>query len=250
MFKMFLPLILLVICQLTISQEKIYFDVDGNKTKDPQLASIYRITTADSSSTPLRKNEKTYNMDDQLIYEKNFVEVASENNKPKLLLDGLSKTWDKTGYLKSEIDYLNNKYHGNLVTYWPDGKLKRKDMYAEGKLISGICYDSIGSEIDHFPYEQMPQYPGGDQMLFKYLGTSVRYPVSAQKAGIQGRVIVQFNVDKEGRIVDLKVVRSVQSDLDFEAVRVVKNMPDWIPGKVDGLPVKVRYTLPVNFKLQ
>lgn len=250
MLRLSLPLILFVLCQTVISQEKLFLDIDGNKTKDPQLAATYSITTTDSLTIPVRKNEKTYNMDDKLIHEKNFVIVQEENKKPKTVLDGLSRNWDLSGYLKSEIEYVNNRFHGDLKTYWPDGKLKRKDQYADGKFISGTCYDSLGLKINHFPYEQMPRFPGGDQMLFNYLGSSVRYPVSAQKAGIQGRVIVQFVVDTEGKIINLKVVRGVQYDLDNEAMRVVRNMPDWIPGKVDGEPVKVRYTLPVNFKLQ
>ena len=99
--------------------------------------------------------------------------------------------------------------------------------------------------------EKMPEFPGGQQALFKYLSENVKYPVIAQENGIQGRVICQFVVNKDGSIVDVEVVRSGgDPSLDKEAVRVIKTMPKWKPGKQRGKPVRVKYTVPVNFKLQ
>lgn len=98
--------------------------------------------------------------------------------------------------------------------------------------------------------ETMPTFPGGDAELFKFLSNNVKYPVIAQENGIQGRVICQFTVNKDGSIVDVVVVRSVDPSLDKEAIRVIKSMPNWSPGKQRGKPVRVKYTLPVNFKLQ
>jgi len=98
--------------------------------------------------------------------------------------------------------------------------------------------------------ETMPSFPGGDQALFKFLGENVKYPVIAQENGIQGRVICQFVVNKDGSIVDVEVVRPVDPSLDKEAIRVIKSMPNWSPGKQRGKSVRVKYTLPVNFKLQ
>lgn len=98
--------------------------------------------------------------------------------------------------------------------------------------------------------ESMPTFPGGDAALFKYLSDNVKYPVIAQENGIQGRVICQFVVNKDGSIVDVQVVRSIDPSLDKEAVRVIQSMPKWTPGKQRGKAVRVKYTLPVNFKLQ
>jgi periplasmic protein TonB len=98
--------------------------------------------------------------------------------------------------------------------------------------------------------EKMPGFPGGDAALFKYLGDNVKYPVIAQENGIQGRVICQFVVNRDGSIVDVEVVRSVDPSLDKEAIRVIKSMPKWSPGQQRGKPVRVKYTLPVNFRLQ
>lgn len=99
--------------------------------------------------------------------------------------------------------------------------------------------------------ETMPEFPGGQQQLFKFLSENVKYPVIAQENGIQGRVICQFVVNKDGSIVDVEVVRSGgDASLDKEAVRVIKSMPKWNPGKQRGKAVRVKYTVPVNFKLQ
>ena len=106
-------------------------------------------------------------------------------------------------------------------------------------------------EVVFVVVESMPEFPGGQQALFKYLGDNVKYPVIAQENGIQGRVISQFVVNKDGSIVDIEVVRSGgDPSLDKEAVRVIKSMPKWKPGKQRGKPVRVKFTLPVNFKLQ
>jgi len=98
--------------------------------------------------------------------------------------------------------------------------------------------------------EKMPSFPGGDAALFKFLSDNVKYPVIAQENGVQGRVICQFVVNRDGSIVDVEVVRSVDPSLDKEAIRVIKSMPKWSPGQQRGKPVRVKYTLPVNFKLQ
>lgn len=98
--------------------------------------------------------------------------------------------------------------------------------------------------------EQMPQFPGGDAELMKFLSKNIKYPTMAMENNIQGRVVVQFVVTKTGAIGEVKVIRSVDRDLDREAIRVCKSLPNFIPGKMNGQAVNVWYTLPVNFKLQ
>ncbi len=98
--------------------------------------------------------------------------------------------------------------------------------------------------------EQMPQFPGGEAALMKYLSSHINYPPMAAENNIQGRVVVQFVVDKTGKVGEVKVVRSVDKDLDKEAVRVCKSLPKFTPGRQNGQAVSVWYTLPVTFKLQ
>ena len=98
--------------------------------------------------------------------------------------------------------------------------------------------------------EQMPSFPGGPSALMEYLGTHVKYPVVAQENGVQGRVVVSFIVERDGSITDVRVVRSVDPSLDREAQRVVSSMPRWTPGKQNGSAVRVKYNVPVSFRLQ
>ena len=99
--------------------------------------------------------------------------------------------------------------------------------------------------------EENPQFPdGGTAGLLQYLGKNIKYPTIPQENGTQGRVTVQFVVNKDGSIVDVKVIRGVDPYLDKEAVRVISTMPKWIPGKQRGVPVRCKFTVPVTFKLQ
>jgi protein TonB len=101
-----------------------------------------------------------------------------------------------------------------------------------------------------FIVEDMPEFPGGEEALRKYIAQSVKYPVIAQENGIQGRVYVSFVVNTKGKVTDVKIARGVDPNLDKEAIRVVQAMPAWKPGKQRGKAVKVSYTVPINFVLQ
>lgn len=113
-------------------------------------------------------------------------------------------------------------------------------------------------EVEEEPEEQtifqvvetMPEFPGGQSALMQFLGKNIKYPTIAQENGTQGRVIVQFVVNRDGSIVDPVVARGVDPYLDKEALRVVSTMPKWTPGKQRGKTVRVKYTLPVTFRLQ
>nr|WP_319573178.1 energy transducer TonB [uncultured Draconibacterium sp.] len=101
-----------------------------------------------------------------------------------------------------------------------------------------------------FIVEDMPEFPGGDLALRKYIATAIKYPVIAQENGIQGKVYVTFVVSKTGKVTDAKIARGVDPSLDKEALRVVNALPAWKPGKQRGKPVNVSYTVPINFVLQ
>lgn len=101
-----------------------------------------------------------------------------------------------------------------------------------------------------FIVEEMPEFPGGDAALRAFIAQSVKYPVVAQENGIQGKVYVNFVVGKDGSISNAKIARGVDPALDKEALRVVNSLPKWKPGKQGGKPVRVSYTVPINFVLQ
>ena len=118
------------------------------------------------------------------------------------------------------------------------------------------CNDIADFEYDHYDLiifgdviEHMPSFPGGYTALAKFLEDNIKYPQSPETEGVQGRVVCQFNVGKDGTISDIKVGKSIHPLLDAEAVRVISIMPKWIPGEQLGVPVNVRYSLPITFRL-
>lgn len=165
----------------------------------------------------------------------------------KFTADGEQKSYDRKCFYE---DGITLKYReivageNRTITYYdPNGEV------TENPVEKIEPYDKKSEETFE-GVERMPAFPGGQQALFKFLSENVKYPPEAKKSGIQGRVVLQFTVDKEGAITDIEVVRSGgHPSLDNEAVRVIKMMPKWEPGTQRGKPVRVRYTMPVNFRL-
>ena len=118
---------------------------------------------------------------------------------------------------------------------------KASDATAPADTTKNVVYDVT---------ETMPQFPGGQGVMMKYLAANIKYPASAVKAKKQGRVIVTFVIQKDGSVTNARIAKSVDPELDAEALRIVKAMPNWTPGTQDGKPVNVRYTIPVVFSLQ
>ena len=113
--------------------------------------------------------------------------------------------------------------------------------------------NTVSAEVENKVFdvvEQMPSFPGGNSALMAYLNSNVKYPVVAQENGVQGRVVISFVVERDGSITDVQVVKSVDPSLDREAARVVRSMPRWNPGKQNGQAVRVKYDVPVSFRLQ
>ena len=138
----------------------------------------------------------------------------------------------------------------------PDTSIDLKDvvpivvMYGVQRFKHNATQAVGNDETVYRSVEQMPPFPGGEAALMKYLKSHINYPPKAAKNNIEGNVIVQFVVKKDGSIGEVKVVHSLEKDLDKEAVRVVKSLPKFTPGRHDGQAVSVWYTLPVSFKLK
>ena len=185
--------------------------------------------------------------------------------------------------LRTGGDFVQLFYHKGKLIYknkrWPDVSLSDvAEMIAAGRteIKKDVAYENMevlragghhcaacehlskqalegknrGKDFVFDVVEQMPSFPGGMKALFDYLKENTEYPAKAVKNKIQGRVIVQFTVDEKGNLSDVKVAKKAEPSLDAEAVRVVKSMPRWNPGMQNGKAVKVRYTLPVTFRLQ
>ena len=150
-----------------------------------------------------------------------------------------------------EVEVLNVVEDEKEVAHVEINTEENKEEIIIAPPVEEVVEEEEEEQVIFMVVETMPEFPGGQQALFKYLSENVKYPVIAQENGIQGRVVCQFVVNKDGSIVDVEVVRSGgDASLDKEAVRVIKSMPKWNPGKQRGKAVRVKYTVPVNFKLQ
>lgn len=172
-----------------------------------------------------------------------------DNGELKYVVD--ETTGDKSQYLnfsipEPETPQFTYNYRGYYRGYKPENFLMR-----DSKLKPETGADSVVdmSEIIYEAVEQQAQFPGGQDALNKWLCYNLSYPKASAEKGVQGRVIVQFIVEKDGSISNPTVSRGVDEDLDKEALRIVKRMPKWQPGKKNGVAVRSRYTMPVTFKL-
>ena len=151
--------------------------------------------------------------------------------------------------MKSQDEIMNSKVavgFANVIGNDESGEvLKAKEMIVNEPVKPKEEENKVFDVV-----EQMPSFPGGMAALMAYLQKSIKYPPVAEENGIQGRVVCTFVVERDGSVTDVRVAKSVDPSLDKEAVRVVSAMPKWIPGKQNGQSVRVKYTLPVTFRLQ
>jgi len=139
-----------------------------------------------------------------------------------------------------------------------DDELKLDDTEADDQTVIDVAPVIVDTKKEEeaeeaqvfFIVEEMPEFPGGELALRKFIANAIKYPVIAQENGIQGKVYVTFVVDRDGGISDARIARGVDPSLDKEALRVVSTLPKWKPGKQRGKPVRVSYTVPINFVLQ
>jgi TonB family protein len=131
------------------------------------------------------------------------------------------------------------------VVGYGEPKTKKEEVVADAMSVAAPDKDGVYDQVDF-----LPVFPGGDQGLFGWLSQNIRYPAEAQKLAIQGKVLVEYVIDTDGSIKNARISRSVNELLDKEALRVINAMPNWTPGKHKDKVVKVRYTLPIQFRLQ
>jgi TonB family protein len=164
--------------------------------------------------------------------------------------NGTERYFFPTGRVSSEGEYRNDTPIGEHSWYTPSGSIKRKEFYESGKMVQGKCYTPSGADTTYFPAEEMPEFPGKEQALYKFISDNVKYPKECRKKGIEGRVYIKFKVSSTGEITEMTVIKGVHPLIDEEAMRVVGLLPKWKPGRQEGKPVSVMYTLPIKFSLK
>lgn len=165
--------------------------------------------------------------------------------------EGLHKYYrPDTSVLYYTEQYESGKLQGELRSYYPNGALKRIERYEKGEFTGGECFNEDGSARAFTRFQQVPEYPGGQDAMMRFLEDSLQYPDAAFDGGYEGKVIVSFVVDKEGNVTDVRLLKDIGGGCGAEAMRIVKAMPRWQSGLVDDVPVWVRYSLPLTFKLK
>jgi TonB family protein len=154
------------------------------------------------------------------------------------------------GRVVDERTYSNNLLHGAHRTFWENGKLKRNDVYERGNFVSGKCFGFNGGDTTWFAYEISASFPGGNDSLRQYLAKHIKYPNDAKRQGITGTVKVKFTITKDGSLSGIQLLNNVDPFLDKEAIRLVSEMPKWLPTMVDGREVNMLFILPVVFQLK
>ncbi len=215
------------------AQEKIYYTEDFKELPNIDGATYYS-TYENSKEGTLRL---TYYLDGTIRNSHQF------SNFRKRILNGTSSNWDKNGNKESVLLYVKGKKEGIQTLYYENAQVKRIEDYHNDDFIDGSCFDENGTEIAFFPYYVKPEFPGGIKEFYKYVAKNFKSPNSAK-----GRIKVDFVVEIDGTVKDFKIAEGLNYDMNVEALRVLFNSPQWIPGKVDGKDARVKYSIPITIK--
>ncbi|WP_299289349.1 energy transducer TonB [uncultured Mucilaginibacter sp.] len=195
-----------------------------------------------------------------IAYVNDNYKIWFDRQTVKAVFDSLGNEMVKNGnghYQVFDKNYKRIEEEGGVKDGRRDGlwkgsivnKLTYIEEYADGKFINGTSTDENGHTINYMVKEALPTFRGGETGFGDYLSRSIRYPMPARKNRIQGRVIVSFAVEKDGQLSDFKILRDIGGGCGEEAVRVLQQSPKWNPGIQHGVPVRVAYTMPINFTL-
>ena len=232
---------LAVACQIGLTLKNI---ADAEAAKRAAMDQVVELSALEQPKKEAKVAQKKIEVEPEKVVEK--VKSSIKFTSPEIKKDDEVKPEDE---IKTQDELMQTK------TAIGSFDVKGNDD-ANGEVLKAkevIAQPEPPKEEEHKVFdvvEQMPSFPGGNAALMEYLSKNVKYPVVAQENGVQGRVVVSFVVERDGSITDVKVVRSVDPSLDREAARVVSSMPKWIPGKQNGSTVRVKYNVPVSFRLQ
>ncbi|WP_157972856.1 energy transducer TonB [Aureibaculum luteum] len=229
--------------------EKYYFDAFGAKTDSENAVTISHYIFSDTL-TGSGKSKK-FDKSGKLISETNYSNMNKKNSSIELWTrHGTSKIFNASGYLQIIENYKDDKLDGELITYYNDKTVKRKDIFKNNTFVEGHCFDEKGNEIEHFNYFIQPEYEGGVNAIYSHIRKQIRYPEILQQQGISDKVYVRFTISKEGGLKNISVNKSKSKLFKEEAIRVVRLMKNWKPGSRDGENIDVKYILPISFKVQ
>lgn len=228
------------------AQDTVYLDADLKKVDKDAGPVYYRVSQKMKGDEGVTVRNTYFSSGQQRKYEQYRTTSGPDN---AVIQFGEEKKWYRSGQLQWSANYEDNKLHGQVTSYWENGQMRRRDVYANGELVSGKTWDENGLQVAHYPFATSASFPGGPAAYVKYMNNNLQYPETAQKQGIEGRVLLQFVVEADGTISEIKVLRSAHKLLESEALRLIKKMPDWIPATSERENVRSHFQMPIVFKL-
>ena len=231
-----------------VGYREIIYSFEGPKTV--QIVETYRMngtlkaeTIRDYETFPQKYSKKK--LYDSLEH---LIEIQQH------YLDNIEGPFEKyypNGALKAKGNYHLNNYDDTLKGYYPNGALKRIDIFCDGKLIEGKCFGIDGKDTTHFPFYQQASFPGGYEEMVKFVRQNMIYPEVAMENDLQGKCYVKFKVKKDGSLSNIIMLRGIVGcpECDKETIRLIKSMPNWIPGIDEETIHDSHYQLPIIFKM-
>lgn len=236
-------ILLWLFSQPAVAQDTTYYRHFHEKVTDPSLATHYELVVYEDADS-LKANVMTYFISDKLK------QVTPYSDYKKRDKHGVESQFYEGGELYSTQRFVHGKAEGIHHVYYPDGTIKREDHYKKDKLDKGSCFALDGSDTTYFDFLKMPQFPGGDQKLLEFMAKNTKYPPLARENNVQGVTVVTFLITETGAIENIRMLRSLSDDIDAETIRVIKLMPAFEPGEIDGKKTAVQYNLPFRFSLR
>lgn len=234
------------------AQDTLYFNKNQERVQDTTQAEFIEIRKIDPKDT---NNVVVMTS----LKNGNTVSVLKYSNYSKNIFNGRCRYWYPAGGACRESFYANGVMQGAELSWYPSGALMSKTIWDKGRVLGRNYYKeedgSIMTEAEWIAFDELdgtfpPRFPGGESALQGFLRANIHYPMDARENNIQGEVHLSFVVNKDGSISDIDVLQNPDQLLTNEAIRVVNTFPRWVPGTVGGVPVRVKFQLPIGFRLE
>ena len=250
-------------------QDTTFYDNTGKVVLAKRYCDSYEILSPDPVDST-KAIERVYSMNGKMRSEKYFLKsnliqsvkdsmevlnyinifTKKEINMMKRKIEGRYREWFDNGQLSKDFYVENGKKNGKLNFYWNNGTPRRTDVFKNGELETGTCYDKTGNVIPHFDVDMPATFPGGKDAMENYIRTNLQNSKTSIQNNIQGTAIVNFIVDLSGRITRIWISKGMDKDMKTEAMRLVRNMPKWLPELKDGELVSSIQYVGINFSLK
>lgn len=227
----------------TQAQDTLFYRHLFENVKDRSVAKSYMIVKYETNDS-LRATETTYYMSGQVKQITPYIHYKKREKH------GEETRYYENNRLYSSQSFMQGREEGKHMVYYPDGSLKREDLYINGKLDKGRCIGLDGKDTTYFAFYKAGEYPGGNDELLKFLAQNVKYPNKAKEQGTRGIVVVSFVVTEAGQVTNYRIWKSLTPETDAEAMRVSHLIQRFQPSVLDGEVIASQYHLPFRFSIR